>query len=475
MTGIGALMLTAKEAALEHGFSPLDVRIRKTNLVVANAVNLGKDRLRALVARVGKRNGAGQLRERLFTAVWDNLQYVSELGSLIQVRESVAQVLDDWVETRAREKGLTKLLKRRTDQQLELGTILTDADRERARQLELERRLLEHEAQELAAELLAAIEAAAAEATEDPSDRIFAEDTVRGLKLLQVLSRTYDVVVMNPPYGAFVPKVKDFVNAAYPLTKNDIYAAFIDRAAQLIKDDEDFFAGLALYRQTYGYGSATTEQFRDVMEAAGGLDLDRFFQQWIYEPNHPVYEYSYTLAPDGDGKKLSLKITQTQDNAGIFSMPLDIRVYSTGGAYEDYQVQNNRAEQWYTLDVAADAISADLDPDDWVLCEKTYQGISAAPGIPTSVARLAGNYPNPFNPSTTVVYELPVAEEVSVVVYDLAGRQVAVLVEGFQPAGTHQAVWNGRDSAGNPAASGVFLVRLKTAGTVSLRKITMVQ
>ena len=228
-----SLMLTAKEAALQHGFSPLDVRVRRTNLVVANAVDLGQERLRALVERVGKRNGTGQLRERLFTAVWDNLQYVSELGSLVQVRESVAQVLDAWVDARAREKGLTKLLARRPEGQLDLGTILTDSERERAQQLELERQVLEAEARELAAELLGAIEAAAAQATEDPSDRIFAEDTARGLKLLQLLSRKYDVVVMNPPYGAFVPKVRDFVKTAYPITSNDIYATFIDRATQL--------------------------------------------------------------------------------------------------------------------------------------------------------------------------------------------------------------------------------------------------
>lgn len=228
-----SLMLTAKEAALHHGFSPLDVRVRRTNLVVANAVNLGQERLRALVERVGKRNGTGQLRERLFTAVWDNLQYVSELGSLVHVRESVAQVLDEWVDARAHEKGLTKLVGRRAEGQLDLGSILTDSERARAHQLELERKVLEDEARKLEAELLAAIEAAAADATEDPSDRIFAEDTARGLKLIQILSRKYDAVVMNPPYGAFVPKVKDFVKAAYPLTSNDIYAAFVDRATQL--------------------------------------------------------------------------------------------------------------------------------------------------------------------------------------------------------------------------------------------------
>ena len=232
-----SLMLTAKEAALQQGFSPLEVSVRTANLVVANAVNLGPERLRALVDRIGSRNGTGPLRERLFKVVWDNLQYVSELGSLVQVREGVAQVLDDWVNARAREKGLTKLAGRREHGQLELGTILTDWDRQQARQFELELGVLEEEARQLKAELLGTIEEAAASVTEDPSDRIFAEDTARGLKLLQLLSRKYDVVVMNPPYGSFVPAVTDFVKAAYPLTSNDIYAAFIDRATQLTESE----------------------------------------------------------------------------------------------------------------------------------------------------------------------------------------------------------------------------------------------
>ena len=191
-------------------------------------------------------DGTGPLRERLFTAVWDNLQYVGELGSLVQVRESVAQLaacsMSGWMPRRARRGSLDsrvirKLFRRPVEGQLELGSILTDADRERVRQLELERKVLEDEAQQLKAELLVAIEAAAASATENPSDRIFAEDTARGLKLLQVLSRKYDIVVMNPPYGAFVPAVTDFVKAAYPLTSNDIYAAFIDRSTQLTEPE----------------------------------------------------------------------------------------------------------------------------------------------------------------------------------------------------------------------------------------------
>ena len=232
-----SLMLTAKETALHHGFSPLEVRVRTVNLVVANAVNLGPDRLRGLVDRVGSRNGTGPLRERLFRVVWDNLHHVSELGSLVQVQESVTQVLEEWVDATARDRGLTRLPRRPEHGQLELGHILTDWDRRQVRQFELELAVLEEEAQELKAELLATIEEAAASVTEDPGDRIFAEDTARGLKLLQILSRKYDVVAMNPPYGSFVPSVTDFVKAAYPLTSNDIYAAFIDRATQLTESE----------------------------------------------------------------------------------------------------------------------------------------------------------------------------------------------------------------------------------------------
>lgn len=232
-----SLMLTAKEAALRHGFSPLDVKVRRTNLVVANTVNLGPDRLRDLVERVGAKLGSSELRERLFKTLWDNLQYVGELGSLVQVRESVGQVLDEWVEVLAKEKGLTTLVQKDSGAQLELGSLRDDLFRERVRQLELKRRILEDEAAQLQQELLTAVEAAASETAADPTERLFAEDTARGFKLLQMLSRRYDVAVMNPPYGSFVPKVKEYVKAAYPLTSNDIYAAFIDRGTQLTEPE----------------------------------------------------------------------------------------------------------------------------------------------------------------------------------------------------------------------------------------------
>jgi len=232
-----SLLLTAKEAALHHGQDPRTVGLTRTNLVIANAVDLGEEHLRALIDHLGPRLGTNGVQERLFSALWQNLQNVGELGSLIQVRESVKAVLDEWVDKQARAKGVKVPFTEQYSEQIELGNLRSELQRERTRQLELERQLLEEEAEQLQRELVTKLESATAEAGTDPSQRLFAEDTARGLKLLQVLSRRFDVVVMNPPYGSFVPKVSDFVKSAYPLTKNNIYSAFIDRATHLIEQE----------------------------------------------------------------------------------------------------------------------------------------------------------------------------------------------------------------------------------------------
>jgi hypothetical protein len=231
-----SLLLTAKEAAATNGYSPLDVKLRKSNLVVANAVNIGEEQLRSLVGGLGERLGSQSLQEALFKTIWENLQNVGELGSLIQVREGVTRVLDEWVDRQAKDRGITRIRAPKGTAQMLLETIVTEVERDQRQQMELERQVLEDEAAQIRAELLTGLEDAASSVT-DPAQRLFAEDTARGLKLLEVLSRHYDVVVMNPPYGSFVPKVKDFINDAYKLTKNNIYSAFIQRATQLVHSE----------------------------------------------------------------------------------------------------------------------------------------------------------------------------------------------------------------------------------------------
>lgn len=253
-------------------------------------------------------------------------------------------------------------------------------------------------------------------------------------------------------------------------------ASWVPHMLRHVLGDAAFFAGLAQYREAFAYGSATTEQFRDVMEQAGGRDLDVFFQQWIYQPSHPVYGWTYQLEPSAAGMRLGLHIRQDQPFPAVFAMPLDVRVWRGDGTWTDHTVENDRREQWFSLEVGADAIAVELDPDDWVLCVKSFEGLTPVqPAARAVQPALTGNWPNPFNPRTTLGYTLPADQPVSLVIHDAAGRQVALLVDGMRSAGSHQVVWDGRDGGGARVASGVYFARLVTAAGISTRKITMVQ
>ena len=93
----------------------------------------------------------------------------------------------------------------------------------------------------------------------------------------------------------------------------------------------------------------------------------------------------------------------------------------------------------------------------------------------TSDTRLARAYPNPFRPSTTIEYTLSSPGRVTLRVYDPAGRVVATLVDAMVEPGRHEAVWDGRTSTGERAASGVYFMRMEAGGFPSARKVVLLR
>ena len=73
---------------------------------------------------------------------------------------------------------------------------------------------------------------------------------------------------------------------------------------------------------------------------------------------------------------------------------------------------------------------------------------------------LHANYPNPFNPSTILRYDLPVAGDVALAIYDVKGREVNRLVNTLQQPGSYRVSWNGRGKSGAPMASGIYFARI---------------
>ena len=83
--------------------------------------------------------------------------------------------------------------------------------------------------------------------------------------------------------------------------------------------------------------------------------------------------------------------------------------------------------------------------------------------------------PNPFNPMTKVSFSLPHEMHMHLLVYDIRGRLVNVLMEGNQPGGSHEVVWDGRDQSGGKVASGTYFARLETSVGIAVQKLVLLK
>jgi hypothetical protein len=89
--------------------------------------------------------------------------------------------------------------------------------------------------------------------------------------------------------------------------------------------------------------------------------------------------------------------------------------------------------------------------------------------------RLLGNYPNPFNPATTIVCEAPESRQVSLQVYNVQGQRVRSLLDGKVAAGRHQMIWDGTNDLGDKVASGIYFYVLKTGAISVARKMLLAE
>ncbi|MBN1397427.1 MAG: PQQ-binding-like beta-propeller repeat protein [Bacteroidetes bacterium] len=93
---------------------------------------------------------------------------------------------------------------------------------------------------------------------------------------------------------------------------------------------------------------------------------------------------------------------------------------------------------------------------------------------------LSQNYPNPFNPTTVISYTVPAVgtsfmKSISLKIYDLLGREIAVLVNEQKPAGTYTIEWNGKNSKGQPVGSGMYYYRLQAGQYTETKKMILVK
>jgi len=240
-----------------------------------------------------------------------------------------------------------------------------------------------------------------------------------------------------------------------------------------IVGDSIFFNILRSYisHPDFAYGVAVTEDFQTIVESVSGMDLNYFFQEWIYGENYPKYSFVWSSQNIGGNLyNLYLKVTQTiNSNPNFFTMPIQINVNFAG---DDtlITVFNNAQIQEINVTVNDNPTSISFDPGNWIL--KTIDSVITGTGenINVNSFSLEQNYPNPFNPTTFIKFSLPRASKVNLSIYNSLGELVNVLAYGEYEAGVYERVFDA-----NGLASGVYVYVLRADDVMLKQKMILMK
>lgn len=210
-------------------------------------------------------------------------------------------------------------------------------------------------------------------------------------------------------FGANCPHCRD--NG--PITENEIY--------QIFKDNEDF---VAVGLDTWNTSASSVNTFKNITGITYSLLLNAEQSLVDYYGNTSSYDRSVVITADG---KVAYK--------------------GTGFVNSDYEEVQESIEDELSV-----ATNNENNPD-----------------LPTSIF-LKQNFPNPFNPSTTISYSLPKAAEVTVKIYNMLGVEIATLQNGFKPSGEHTFTFDASN-----LSSGIYIYRLVAGNTSITKRMTLLK
>lgn len=148
-------------------------------------------------------------------------------------------------------------------------------------------------------------------------------------------------------------------------------ASWVLHMLRHIMGDETFFRAVRNYLggdEREAYRSVTTGEFQQYMEDASGMDLDYFFQEWIYGELYPTYQFEWDSAEQGGMHEVTVQIRQLyQQDRQLFTMPIDLRFRFPDGSDTVITVWNDKEAASYVYSFPEKPLSVELDPDSWIL------------------------------------------------------------------------------------------------------------
>ena len=194
------------------------------------------------------------------------------------------------------------------------------------------------------------------------------------------------------------------------------------------------------------------------------------------------YKFEWTKSTDPEGNKLSYIL-----HAKIGATPWqvineDVEGVSFETSYQEFL--ENAFEPFPTVNAVTAAFSMDvtdgidtvkIDDIDKVIYIRRYDYLSTIDETVPATFALHENYPNPFNPTTTLRFDLAEVSDVNVVIYNMLGQKVRTFNMNSISAGSHSIKWNATNDLGDPVGAGVYLYQLKAKDFLKTRKMVLMK
>jgi len=245
--------------------------------------------------------------------------------------------------------------------------------------------------------------------------------------------------------------------------------AYVQHMLRTIIGDDAFFSGLHNYAESYKFGNVITSEYIAEMEAASGEDLGWFFDEWIYDVGFPIYEYDWFSYPSGGEHTVVLNLRQIQTLAPIFQMPVEVKI-SSNVLSETFTVWNDQESQNFQFTMVFQPTGLQIDPDNKILKYNANLGSDIGLELLPVEFSLEQNFPNPFNASTIIPFNIPAPGSVQLKVFNIDGQHVSTLADGFYNIGHYRIKW----SPGN-IASGMYYIALQHDGLIQNRKLLIIK
>ena len=203
-----------------------------------------------------------------------------------------------------------------------------------------------------------------------------------------------------------------------------------------------------------------------------------------------VFDVDNALAEPFQGDGFVLSWTEGDpdgdDVAGPFNDPSeDLLHLDLAKVGDNYEARVTRIVDGFSNPIDAEIIGNRIYVIEWsggrglweiVLPQAaTETAVAEAEGIVPTEFALAQNFPNPFNSSTTIAFQLGLPYRVELAIYSISGQRVRTLISSSLPAGHHRLQWDGRNDRDEPVASGAYLYQLSAGDFVATRQLTLLK